>query len=105
MKYAKTAALLAGSVAALGAAAPAFAVTETPTAPVFSLDTGLNQVMASGPQVVDPLVETAGQATEVVGGAAGRLQEDGTVDKVAGQATGAVEDAAPALIGGLPLGR
>ncbi|MFH9606976.1 hypothetical protein [Streptomyces sp. NPDC017448] len=95
MKYAKTAALVAGSVAALGAAAPAFAVT-TPTAPNFSLDGGLNQVMASAPQVVDPLVDTAAETT-------GTLSENGTVGKLAGRATGAVEGAAP-LLGGVPLG-
>ncbi|MEW2072014.1 hypothetical protein [Streptomyces sp. NPDC007346] len=95
MKYAKTAALVAGSVAALGAAAPAFATT-VPTAPSFSLDSGLNQVMASAPQVVDPLVETAAET-------AGTVTRNGTVGKLAGQATGAVEGAAP-LLGGVPLG-
>ncbi|MCX0246901.1 hypothetical protein [Streptomyces drozdowiczii] len=90
MKYAKSAALLAGSVVALGTAAPAFAVT-TPTAPNFSLDGGVNQVTAAAPQVVD-----------TVSGAAERLHEDGTVAKVAGQATGAAKGAAP-LLGGLPL--
>ncbi|MEU0098081.1 hypothetical protein [Streptomyces sp. NPDC006267] len=95
MKYAKTAALVAGSVAALGAAAPAFAVT-TPTAPNFSLDSGLNQVMASAPQVVNPVMDTVAEATETV-------SKDGTVGKLAGQATGAAEGAAP-LLGGVPLG-
>ncbi len=95
VKYAKTAALVVGSVAALGTAAPAFAAT-TPTAPNFSLDSGLNQVMASAPQVVEPVVDTAAETTET-------LAEDGTVGKLAGQATGAVEGAAP-LLGGVPLG-
>ncbi|GGS31541.1 hypothetical protein GCM10010221_32330 [Streptomyces parvus] len=95
VKYAKTAALVVGSVAALGTAAPAFAAP-TPTAPNFSLDSGLNQVMASAPQVVDPLVDTAAETTET-------LSEDGTVGKLAGQATGAAEGAAP-LLGGVPLG-
>ncbi|MEU4026224.1 hypothetical protein ACIA71_21305 [Streptomyces anulatus] len=95
MKYAKTAALVAGSVAALGAAAPAFAVT-TPTAPNFSLDSGLNQVMASAPQVVDPVVGTVAETAETV-------SRDGTVGKLAGQATGVAEGAAP-LLGGVPLG-
>ncbi|MBT2426092.1 hypothetical protein J7F02_10485 [Streptomyces sp. ISL-112] len=96
MKYAKTAALVVGSVAALGTAAPAFAVT-TPTAPSFSLDGGLNQVMASAPQVVDPLVGAAAEAAETVA-------EDGTVGKLAGEATQVAESAAP-LLGGVPLGR
>lgn len=95
VKYAKTAALVAGSVAALGAAAPAFAAA-TPTAPNFSLDSGLNQVMASAPQVVDPLVGTVAETAETV-------SRDGTVGKLAGQATGVAEGAAP-LLGGVPLG-
>ncbi|CAM5256249.1 hypothetical protein [Streptomyces] [Streptomyces griseus] len=95
VKYAKTAALVAGSVAALGAAAPAFAATDV-TAPNFSLDRGLNQVMASAPQVVDPLVETVGDTTETV-------SKDGTVGKLAGEATGVAGGAAP-LLGGVPLG-
>ncbi|MEU2024492.1 hypothetical protein ABZ565_20445 [Streptomyces sp. NPDC016469] len=94
MKYAKSAALVAGSVVALGTAAPAFAVTTT-TAPSFSLDGGVNQVVAAAPQAVDPVVDT-------VSGAAERLHEDGTVTKVADQATGAAKGAAP-LLGGLPL--
>ncbi|MGQ4486193.1 hypothetical protein LRE75_04055 [Streptomyces sp. 372A] len=96
MKYAKTAAFVAGSVVALGTAAPAFAVTTT-TAPSFSLDGGVNQVVAAAPQAVDPVLDT-------VSGAAERLHEDGTVGKVAGQATGAAKGAAP-LLGGLPLSK
>ncbi|MFE4954608.1 hypothetical protein ACFRCW_10955 [Streptomyces sp. NPDC056653] len=95
MKYAKTAAFVAGSVVALGTAAPAFAVT-TATAPSFSLDGGVNQALAAAPQGVDPIVDTVGGATESV-------QKKGTVTKVAGQATGAAKSAAP-LLGGVPLG-
>ncbi|MCX4965575.1 hypothetical protein ACIGJO_28095 [Streptomyces sp. NPDC079020] len=94
MKYAKTAALVAGSVVALGTAAPAFAVTDT--APNFSLDSGLNQLMASTPEMVDPLVDTVGAATETV-------QKDGTVGKLAGEATGVAQAAAP-MLGGMPIG-
>ncbi|MEU3227288.1 hypothetical protein ABZ695_29550 [Streptomyces sp. NPDC006976] len=96
MKYAKSAALVAGSVVALGTAAPAFAVT-TPTAPNFSLDSGVNQVVEAAPQAVDPVLDT-------VSGAADSLHRNGTVTKVADQATGAAKDAAP-LLGGLPLAR
>ncbi|MFJ4961609.1 hypothetical protein ACIP6P_03995 [Streptomyces sp. NPDC088729] len=96
MKYAKTAALVAGSVAALGTVAPAFAATDV-TAPVFSLDHGLNQVMDSAPQVVDPLVDTVANTTQTV-------SKDGTVGKLAGEATGVAESAAP-LLGGMALGR
>ncbi|MCG7526915.1 hypothetical protein MHW47_21005 [Streptomyces sp. OfavH-34-F] len=99
MKYAKSAALVAGSVVALGTAAPAFAVA-TPTAPSFSLDGGVNQVIAAAPQVTDPVVG----AVDSVSDTTDRLHENGTVAKVAGQATGAVQDAAP-LLGGLPVGR
>ncbi|MEV7402506.1 hypothetical protein AB0N93_19225 [Streptomyces sp. NPDC091267] len=95
MKYAKTAAFVAGSVVALGTAAPAFAVT-TATAPNFSLDGGVNQVVAAAPQAVDPLVDTVDDAADT-------LQKDGTVTKVADQATGAAKGAAP-LMGGLPIG-
>lgn len=95
VKYAKTAAFVAGSVVALGTAAPAFAVT-TATAPGFSLDGGVNQVLAAAPQGVDPIVDTVGGATESV-------QKKGTVTKVAGQAAGAAKSAAP-LLGGVPLG-
>ncbi|MFG2627472.1 hypothetical protein [Streptomyces sp. NPDC048473] len=95
MKYAKTAAFVAGSVVALGTAAPAFAVT-TATAPNFSLNGGVNQVAESAPQAVDPIVDT-------VGGAADSVQKSGSVTKLAGQATGAAKGAAP-LMGGLPIG-
>lgn len=95
VKYAKTAAFVAGSVVALGTAAPAFAVT-TATAPNFSLNGGVNQLVESAPQAVNPVVDTVGDAAD-------SLQKDGTVTKVAGQATGAAKDAAP-LVGGLPLG-
>lgn len=95
VKYAKTAAFVAGSVVALGTAAPAFAVT-TVTAPVFSLDDGVNQVLEAAPQGVDPIVDTVSGATDSV-------QRKGTVTKVAGQAAGAAQGAAP-LLGGVPLG-
>ncbi|MEU2247133.1 hypothetical protein [Streptomyces sp. NPDC019224] len=96
MKYAKSAALVAGSVVAFGTAAPAFAVA-TPTAPSFSLDGGVNQVVAAAPQAVDPVVGTVSDAADT-------LHENGTVTEVAGRATGAVKGAAP-LLGGLPLAR
>ncbi|MFB6712001.1 MULTISPECIES: hypothetical protein [unclassified Streptomyces] len=95
MKYAKSAAFVAGSVVALGAAAPAFAVT-TATAPDFSLNGGINKVAESAPQAVDPVVDT-------VGGAADAMQKNGGVTKLTGQAAGATKGAVP-LMGGLPLG-
>ncbi|MDF6018018.1 hypothetical protein [Streptomyces sp. JH34] len=99
MKYAKTVALVAGSVAALGAAAPAFAAT-TPTAPRISLTGGVNELTSTLPavpdQVVNPVVDGVGET-------AGRIKEDGTVGKSAKAVTGVAEAAGP-LIGGLPLG-
>ncbi|MFJ2624966.1 hypothetical protein ACIO6T_16405 [Streptomyces sp. NPDC087532] len=91
MNYAKTAAFVAGSVVALGTAAPAFAVT-TATAPDFSLNGGINKVVESAPQAVDP-----------VGGAADAMQKNGSVTKLTGQAAGATKGAVP-LTGSLPLG-
>ncbi|MFD5647559.1 hypothetical protein ACFWIP_38760, partial [Streptomyces anulatus] len=61
-----------------------------------SRDRGLTQVMASAPQVVDPVVGTVAETAETV-------SKDGTVGKLAGQATGVAEGAAP-LLGGVPLG-
>ncbi|MEV0491759.1 hypothetical protein [Streptomyces atratus] len=95
MKYAKTAAFIAGSMIALGTAAPAFAVT-TAAAPGFSLDGGVDQVLEAAPEGVDPIVDTVSGATDPV-------QKKGSPTKVAGQAAGAAQGAAP-LLGGVPLG-
>ncbi|MFE4454673.1 hypothetical protein [Streptomyces sp. NPDC056796] len=99
MKYAKTAALVAGSVAALGAAGPAVAAT-TPTAPRMSLTTGVNELTSTAPQipdrVVNPVVDAVGQTAEAV-------HEDGTVSRSA-DAVGKVAEAAGPLLGGLPVG-
>ncbi|MEU1484650.1 hypothetical protein [Streptomyces sp. NPDC005752] len=99
MKYAKTVALVAGSVAALGAAAPAVAAT-TPTAPRISLTGGVNELTSTVPtvpdQVVNPLVDAVGET-------AGQVRDDGTVSRSAKAVTGVAEGAGP-LIGGLPLG-
>ncbi|MFE7133984.1 hypothetical protein ACFVIM_24315 [Streptomyces sp. NPDC057638] len=93
MKYTRVAALLAGSVAALGAASPAMAATESaPTLPtslnggvayalaeqpllnggsgdtvkdVADTATGLNQVKGDAPQHV---LQTAGAVTPMLGG-------------------------------------
>lgn len=99
MKYAKTVALVAGSVAALGAAAPAVAVT-APTAPRISLTTGVNELTSTAPQIPDQVVNPV---VDAVGQTAGAVHEDGTVSKSAEAVTGVAEAAGP-LIGGLPLG-
>ncbi|MEU0136221.1 hypothetical protein ABZ172_19650 [Streptomyces sp. NPDC006296] len=99
MKYAKTVALVAGSVAALGAASPAFAAT-TPTAPRISLTGGVNELTTAVPavpdQVVNPVVDAVGQT-------AGQVTEDGAVGRSAEAVSGVAEAAGP-LMGGLPLG-
>ncbi|MET9594948.1 hypothetical protein ABZY45_29085 [Streptomyces sp. NPDC006516] len=99
MKYAKTVALVAGSVAALGAAAPASAAT-TPTAPRISLTGGMNELTSAVPQVpdqvVNPVVDAAGRT-------AGAVREDGTIARSA-DAVAEVADSAGPLLGGLPLG-
>ncbi|MFF3734144.1 hypothetical protein ACFYXM_28530 [Streptomyces sp. NPDC002476] len=95
MKYAKSAAFVAGSVVALGTAAPAFAVTHA-TVPDFSLTGGVNQVTASAPRAVDPLIDT-------VGGAAEKMHRQGTVTGLTDQAAGAAKGTVP-LLGGLPAG-
>ncbi|MFF2010900.1 hypothetical protein ACFVWY_17780 [Streptomyces sp. NPDC058195] len=95
MKYAKTAAFVAGSVVALGTAAPALAVTNA-TAPNLSLNGGINQVVESAPRAVDPVVDTVGRTADA-------MKRNGTVTKLAEQATGAAKAAAP-LLGGLPIG-
>ncbi|MFE3516464.1 hypothetical protein [Streptomyces sp. NPDC059166] len=99
MKYAKTAALVAGSVAAVGASAPAFAAT-VPTAPRMSLTTGVDELTATVPRIpdraVNPLVDAAGETART-------LREDGLVSRSAQTASG-VADSAGSLLGGLPLG-
>ncbi|MFF9482096.1 hypothetical protein [Streptomyces sp. NPDC014733] len=96
MKYAKSAAVLAGSVMALGAAVPAFA-NEQPTSPSMSLNGGLNDALHSeqldGHQI-RPLVDT-------VTGVA-KTAKSGP-KKILGGATGATQGGK--LLGGLPLGK
>lgn len=99
MKYAKTAAVVAGSVAALGAAAPAFAAT-TPTAPRISLTGGVNELSSAAPQIPDRVVNPL---VDAVGATAGAVRKDDTVSRSADVVTGAADAAAP-LLGGLPLG-
>ncbi|MFF4245764.1 hypothetical protein ACFYY2_14990 [Streptomyces sp. NPDC001822] len=97
MKYAKTVALVAGSVATLGAAAPASAAA-TPTAPRISLTTGVNELTSTVPRipdrVVNPVVDMVGET-----GASAREDVESSADTVTG-----VADAAAPLLGGLPLG-
>ena len=100
VKYAKTAAFVAGSVVALGTAGPGIAgpaeIATSTTPSRLSLTTGVNDVMASTPQIVEPVVG-------MVVGAADSIHDNGTVTKLTGEAEGAAKGAAP-LIGGLPVG-
>ncbi|MFJ3878441.1 hypothetical protein ACIPW5_13380 [Streptomyces sp. NPDC090077] len=78
MKLSKAAAVVAGSVAALGAAAPAFAA-EAPAGPPMSLSAGWNTALSAVEPVVASAPETLGMA----------LAEQGdTVNKVVGTAQG-----------------
>lgn len=92
MKPTKVAAVVAGSVMALGAAAPAFAVdTLTPS----SLNGG---VEALGKRGLTEAVPTD---------AVGKVTDGKAVDKVQGAAGGleSAKDTAQPLLGGLPLGK
>ncbi|MEU9361399.1 hypothetical protein AB0D35_25240 [Streptomyces sp. NPDC048301] len=99
MKYAKTVALIAGSVAAAGASAPAFGAT-VPTAPRMSLTTGVDELTATVPRIpdraVNPLVEAASGAAETV-------REDSLLSRSA-DTLGGLADSAGTLLGGLPVG-
>ncbi|MFD0355221.1 hypothetical protein ACFVHW_16005 [Streptomyces sp. NPDC127110] len=78
MKLSKAAAVVAGSVAALGAAAPAMAA-EAPAGPPMSLSAGWNTALSAVEPVVASAPETVGMA----------LAEQGdTVNKVVGTAQG-----------------
>ncbi|MFF3542260.1 hypothetical protein [Streptomyces platensis] len=94
MKYAKSAAVVAGSVMALAAAAPAFAAR--PDAPTMSLNGGLNDVLSNkqldGHQIT-PLIKTV-KATE------GKVRSTNAKKLLRG-VTGATKKTS--LLGGLPL--
>ncbi|WP_406219257.1 hypothetical protein [Streptomyces decoyicus] len=94
VKYAKSAAVVAGSVMALGVAAPAFAAQ--PGAPTMSLNGGLNDALSSkqldGHQLM-PLVNTVKTAQGKIGST--------TPKKLLRGVTGATKK--PPLLGGLPL--
>ncbi|GGW48760.1 hypothetical protein [Streptomyces xantholiticus] len=66
MKYSRAAVILAGSVAALGAATPAFAA-DPAGMPPMSLNGGLGEVVSSVPQLDDgtPAVTALGRVGDV----------------------------------------
>ncbi|MFE0426489.1 hypothetical protein [Streptomyces sp. NPDC058953] len=96
MKYARVAALVVGSVAAVGAAAPASAATP-PAMPPMSLNGGLNHVVGEMPllnggsgNAVKDVADTAMQLNSVKGQAP---------EKVLKTAAGATP-----MLGGISLG-
>ncbi|MET9218966.1 hypothetical protein ACIOC1_01575 [Streptomyces sp. NPDC088197] len=121
MKYSKVAAVVAGSMMAVGVAAPAFAdgmtAPEMPTAATMptSINGGVEQALNEQPlqQLSDGL--KVDSALRTVSAAADRLRGETSTDALLGQATSATKDAATStvtgavpgasLLGGLPLGR
>ncbi|GGN52849.1 hypothetical protein ACFXN2_27765 [Streptomyces kronopolitis] len=96
MKYAKSAAVVAGSVMALGVAAPAFAAQ--PASPSMSLNGGLTDALTTkqldGHQIA-PLVKAV-KATQ-------KKVKSTSPKKLLGGVTGAAKNVP--LLGGLPLGK
>ncbi|MBT2479497.1 hypothetical protein [Streptomyces sp. ISL-94] len=75
MKLTKVAAVVAGSVAALGASAPAFAAEAQPPMPPMSLTGGVTQTLDSMVPITDQLPQTVG---------AGLAEQGEGVNKVVG---------------------
>jgi hypothetical protein len=100
VKYSKVAAVVAGSVMAVGAGAPAFAVGSTTTVPT-SLDGGVARAL--GEQPLQKAVDNSavGSGLEAVSTTADRLKGAGT-GALLGKVTDALQGVAPSLLGGLP---
>ncbi|MEU3464166.1 hypothetical protein ABZ721_29950 [Streptomyces sp. NPDC006733] len=112
MKYSKVAVVVAGSVMAMGAAAPAFADSAAaPTMPT-SINGGVDQLFQAQPLAqagdasVGPVVDVAKKLSD-------KVRTDTTAGTLLGQATDATKDLTPtlngvakgtALLGGLPIG-
>ncbi|MFG2620476.1 hypothetical protein ACGFXC_22965 [Streptomyces sp. NPDC048507] len=97
MKLSQVAAVVVGSVAALGAAAPAFAADTPASMPPMSATGGLTEVMnATGP-VTEALPQTVGN---------GLAEQGQTVDKALGavQKVNEVRNNAPGEVLGLANG-
>jgi len=98
MKYSRAAVILAGSVAALGAATPAFAA-DSAGMPPMSLNGGLGEVVSSVPQLED------GAHAVTALGQVGDVATD--LNDLKGKAPGQVLETATAttpMLGGVPLG-
>ncbi|MDF9814564.1 hypothetical protein [Streptomyces sp. SPB162] len=111
MKYSKVAVVVAGSVMAMGAAAPAFAADAAPAMPT-SINGGVDQLFAAQPVAqagnayLGPVVDVAKRVSD-------KLKTDTTAGTLLGQVTDATKDLTPtlagvakgtSLLGGLPIG-
>lgn len=105
MKYSKVAAVVAGSVMAVGVGAPAFADSGKAAMPVMptSVNGGVDQVLNEQPlqKAVDGTHVDAALGT--VTRAAENLRGNTGAGALLGQAAGATKGAVPGLLGGLPL--
>ncbi|MFD7627920.1 hypothetical protein ACFV7Q_18120 [Streptomyces sp. NPDC059851] len=97
MKLSKVAAVVAGSVAALGASAPAFAADGAAAMPPMSLTGGATQAFDSLAPVTESLPQTLGN---------GLAEQGQTVDKVVGtaQRVNEIRNDAPGEVLGLANG-
>ncbi|MEU6854096.1 hypothetical protein ABZ901_29735 [Actinacidiphila alni] len=120
MKYSKVAAVMAGSMMAVGVAAPAFADSATapdmPTAATMptSINGGVDQLMEAQPLQKAADGMQVDSTLQKVTGTADQLRGQLPTDALLGQATSATKDTAlstvtgavpgASLLGGLPLG-
>lgn len=111
VKYSKVAVVVAGSVMAMGAAAPAFADDAAPAMPT-SINGGVDQLFAAQPvaQAGDAYL---GPVVNVAKGVSDKVRTDSPAGALLGQVTDATRDLAPtlsgvakgtSLLGGLPIG-
>ncbi|MFI0718170.1 hypothetical protein [Streptomyces sp. NPDC021224] len=124
MKYSKVAAVVAGSVMAVGVGAPAFASTTDTANPVdartmstmpTSINGGMDQALAQQPLQKAADSANLDSTTRTVDDASATLQGKAPAAGLVGDATGATRDLASSdmltnavpgasLLGGLPLG-
>lgn len=108
MKHAKSAALVAGSMMALGTAAPAFAAEAAEQQPQFSLNGGINQGLEHGlnndvtQKQLDgsQLAPLTSPLKSAVGQVKGGLEQ---ATQPVGKASAALESTAAPLLGGMPV--
>jgi hypothetical protein len=105
VKFSKVAAVMAGSVVAVGVGAPAFAADTTTAAPAMptSINAGVDQLLAAQPaqQLLDGTHLSSAVAT--VDHTTDALPQQLPADQLLGQATDVVKGAAlPAVTGAVP---